>query len=222
MVAPTCFGITLPSSGSFPSVLWQILNREAVDRILWMGVLCLVTWCVAISDLRSADTICLHSLITLFHKDVQHVKNRNILQYNKMQVRHASILVLRGDMLCRSSRLQSSTSVLWKPPTQHEGTSGLYSYLHVTFDIFLCVYAFTHVRVLSEVCCIHNWSKQRFFFHESCYKGHPTGSGHNGALHFSQWPIIPWRTHETDTIASIAALIHTAELVYDNTYWRRI
>src|SRR5215469_9122085 len=23
---------------------------EAVDRILWMGVLCLVTWCVAISD----------------------------------------------------------------------------------------------------------------------------------------------------------------------------
>jgi hypothetical protein len=45
MVAPTCFGITLPSSGSVPSAFWEILNRGAVDRILWMGVLCLVTWC---------------------------------------------------------------------------------------------------------------------------------------------------------------------------------
>jgi hypothetical protein len=44
MVAPTCFGITLPSSGSVPSALWEMLNWGAVDRILWMGVLCLVTW----------------------------------------------------------------------------------------------------------------------------------------------------------------------------------
>jgi hypothetical protein len=48
MVAPTCFGITLPSSGSVPSAFWEMLNWGAVDRILWMGVLCLVTWCVAI------------------------------------------------------------------------------------------------------------------------------------------------------------------------------
>jgi hypothetical protein len=45
MVAPTRFGITLPSSGSVPSAFWEILNWGAVDRILWMGVLCLVTWC---------------------------------------------------------------------------------------------------------------------------------------------------------------------------------
>jgi hypothetical protein len=47
---PTCFGITLPSSGSVSSAFWEMLNWGAVDGILWMGVLCLVTWCVAISD----------------------------------------------------------------------------------------------------------------------------------------------------------------------------
>jgi hypothetical protein len=45
-VAPTCFGLTLPSSGRVPSAFWEKLNWGAVDRILWMGVLCLVTWCV--------------------------------------------------------------------------------------------------------------------------------------------------------------------------------
>jgi hypothetical protein len=37
-VAPTCFGITLLSSGSVPSAFWEMLNWEAVDRILWMCV----------------------------------------------------------------------------------------------------------------------------------------------------------------------------------------
>jgi hypothetical protein len=46
MVASTCFGITLPSSGSVPSTSWEMLNWGAVDRIWWMGVLGLVTWCV--------------------------------------------------------------------------------------------------------------------------------------------------------------------------------
>jgi hypothetical protein len=46
MVAPTCFGITLPSSGSVPSAFWEMLNWGAVDRVLWMGVMCLVTLCV--------------------------------------------------------------------------------------------------------------------------------------------------------------------------------
>jgi hypothetical protein len=46
MVSPACFGITLPSSGSFPSAFWEMLNWGAVDRILWMNVLCLVAWCV--------------------------------------------------------------------------------------------------------------------------------------------------------------------------------
>jgi hypothetical protein len=50
MVATTCFGITLPSSGSGPSAFWKMLKWGAVDRILWMGVLCLVTWYVAISQ----------------------------------------------------------------------------------------------------------------------------------------------------------------------------
>jgi hypothetical protein len=45
MVAPTCFGITLPSSGSVPSAFWEMLNWGAVDRILWKGVWFLVTWC---------------------------------------------------------------------------------------------------------------------------------------------------------------------------------
>jgi hypothetical protein len=32
------------SSGGVPSAFWEMLNWGAVDRILWMGVLCLVTW----------------------------------------------------------------------------------------------------------------------------------------------------------------------------------
>jgi hypothetical protein len=40
MGAPTCFSITLPYSGSVPSAFWEMLNWGAVDRILWMGVLC--------------------------------------------------------------------------------------------------------------------------------------------------------------------------------------
>jgi hypothetical protein len=51
MVAPTCFGITLPSSGSVLSVFWEMLNWGAVDRILWMGVLCLVTCYVCTTSL---------------------------------------------------------------------------------------------------------------------------------------------------------------------------
>jgi hypothetical protein len=43
MVAPTCFGFTLSSSGSVYSALWEMLNWGVADRILWMGVLCLVT-----------------------------------------------------------------------------------------------------------------------------------------------------------------------------------
>jgi hypothetical protein len=50
MVAPTCFGITLPSSGSVPSVFWEMLNWGAVHRILWMGVLCLVACGVVRGD----------------------------------------------------------------------------------------------------------------------------------------------------------------------------
>jgi hypothetical protein len=45
MIAPTCFGISLSSSGSVPSAFWEMLKWGAVDRMLWMGVLCLVTWC---------------------------------------------------------------------------------------------------------------------------------------------------------------------------------
>jgi hypothetical protein len=50
MVAHTCFGITLPSSGIVSSAFWEMLNWGAVDRILWMGVLCLATWCGAITQ----------------------------------------------------------------------------------------------------------------------------------------------------------------------------
>jgi hypothetical protein len=45
MVSPTCFGITLPSSGSVPSAFWEVLNWGTVDSILWMGVLDLLTGC---------------------------------------------------------------------------------------------------------------------------------------------------------------------------------
>jgi hypothetical protein len=43
MVAPTCFSITLPSSRRVPIAFGEMLTRGTVDRILWMGVLCLGT-----------------------------------------------------------------------------------------------------------------------------------------------------------------------------------
>jgi hypothetical protein len=54
MVSPTCFGITLPYSGSVPTAFWEMLNRGTVDRILWMGVLC--------GDLRSPRTTSIDSI----------------------------------------------------------------------------------------------------------------------------------------------------------------
>jgi hypothetical protein len=30
--------------------IWEMLNWGAVNRILWMGVLCLVMWCMTIWD----------------------------------------------------------------------------------------------------------------------------------------------------------------------------
>jgi hypothetical protein len=58
MVAPTCFGITLPSLGSVSSAFWQMVNWGAVGRILLMGVLCLVSSDVVRGDLR----YCVNSL----------------------------------------------------------------------------------------------------------------------------------------------------------------
>jgi hypothetical protein len=48
MVALTCFGITLPSSGRIHSVRDAQLRSS---RLLWMGVLCLVTWCARTTSL---------------------------------------------------------------------------------------------------------------------------------------------------------------------------
>jgi hypothetical protein len=50
MIVTTCFGITLPSSWSVPSTFKEMLNWGAVVRKFWMGVLCLVTWCVSINE----------------------------------------------------------------------------------------------------------------------------------------------------------------------------
>jgi hypothetical protein len=55
--APTCFGITLPSSGSVPSAIWEMLIWGVVYRMLWMGVLCLVTWC-AVRTMSLYTRIC--------------------------------------------------------------------------------------------------------------------------------------------------------------------
>jgi hypothetical protein len=43
-----------------------MLNRGTVDRILWMGVLCLVTWCVEIAthDVTRNNTLIYNILST--------------------------------------------------------------------------------------------------------------------------------------------------------------
>jgi hypothetical protein len=58
MVAPGCFGITSLSSGSVPSAFWEMINWGAVDRILWMGVLFLVTWCVRVMSVTQPECNC--------------------------------------------------------------------------------------------------------------------------------------------------------------------
>jgi hypothetical protein len=50
MVVPTCFATKLPCSVSVPSAFSEMFNCGAVDRILWMSVLCLVPWSVTISE----------------------------------------------------------------------------------------------------------------------------------------------------------------------------
>jgi hypothetical protein len=77
MVAPTRFGITLPSSESFPSAFWEMLSRGAVDRILWMGVLCLVTWCVAIWDLH---LLVFHAYIKEMHGLRSKIPSKNLVR----------------------------------------------------------------------------------------------------------------------------------------------
>jgi MFS-type transporter involved in bile tolerance (Atg22 family) len=57
MLSSTRLDITLPSSGSVPSAFWEMFNWGAIYRILWMGVLCLVTWCVRTTSLDTRHTI---------------------------------------------------------------------------------------------------------------------------------------------------------------------
>jgi hypothetical protein len=68
MVAATCFGITLPSLGSVPSAFWGMLNWGAVDRILWMGVLCLVT---RVKHTTSLDATCHFHNILIYCCSIQ-------------------------------------------------------------------------------------------------------------------------------------------------------
>jgi hypothetical protein len=75
MVAPTCFGITLPSSGSVPNAFWEMLNWGAVERILWMGVLCLVTRCVRTTSLDTFPSTIFYRIAALSNLHYSGVDN---------------------------------------------------------------------------------------------------------------------------------------------------
>ena len=76
MVAPTCFGITLPSTGRVPSAFWEMFNWRAVDRILRMGVSCLMTWCMAISDQQ------INKCTELYHSFIQYTGSYMFRQWS--------------------------------------------------------------------------------------------------------------------------------------------
>jgi hypothetical protein len=96
MVAPTCLGITLPSSESVPSAFWEMLNWGAVDRILWMGVLCLVTWCVVIWDLCFSFVLFFVLFLLLY---IAVCLSANFLQlYRPLQLGENSISVNKYDI----------------------------------------------------------------------------------------------------------------------------
>jgi hypothetical protein len=65
IVAPTYFGITLSSYGSVPNAFGEMLNWGVVDRIMWMGVLCLVKRCMAIINTTRLSTIFYQLLLNL-------------------------------------------------------------------------------------------------------------------------------------------------------------
>jgi hypothetical protein len=69
-----------------------MLNWGAVDIILWMGVLCLVTWCVAISDLwpllREVSHFFTHSPTHSLTHSLTHSSKR----LTSLQIRFHSIL----------------------------------------------------------------------------------------------------------------------------------
>jgi hypothetical protein len=92
MVDPTCFGITSPSSGSAPSTIWEMLNWGAVDRILWMGVLCLVTRCVAIHATRHNTPI--HSILsTVPQLNISQKTLRTLTEDDKVMPKHVGATI---------------------------------------------------------------------------------------------------------------------------------
>jgi hypothetical protein len=127
--SPTCFGITLPSLGNVPSAFWEMLNWGAVDRILWMGVLCLVTWCARLYKSFSVKELivllsliriltpwlygllrALASLITDTHSSLSTAYRRDLLTFTSRGPKSSSHLNLRFPLLQLPSRLLSNIS----------------------------------------------------------------------------------------------------------------
>jgi hypothetical protein len=73
MVAPTCFGITLPLSGSVLSAFWGMVNWGTVDSILWMGVLSIVTWCLVIWNRHEPQTQHAHPQYSIDCSSIEHL-----------------------------------------------------------------------------------------------------------------------------------------------------
>jgi hypothetical protein len=112
MVAPACFGITLPSLGSVPSAFWEML-KWAVDRILWMGVLCLVTWCARTTSLDT--TSLLKQLFILLQKQVALIYNLLLHEFKLKShvIRHSNYVsvlkVLSMPDHCKSPKYHGGT-----------------------------------------------------------------------------------------------------------------
>jgi hypothetical protein len=109
MVSPTCFGITLPFPGSIPSAFCEMLNW-AVDRILWMGVLCLVTcyvaiWAIATYHVTRHNTPSHNILSTAPQLSISQLHlNIPFLYLTKASYRPKPI-VSTGDWHCRKMRI---------------------------------------------------------------------------------------------------------------------
>jgi hypothetical protein len=102
----------LSSSGSVSSAFWEMLNWGAVDRILWMGVLCLVgSLTDLIYDARSHEQ---HFFKLLCPSAGSHSRHKTLSQYKPFSSAQIFVFINRKDENGRVKTYMWSIKQSWQ------------------------------------------------------------------------------------------------------------